>query len=532
MCARADGANIGPAVLVTFLFSDIEGSTELLRRLGPGYPAVLSRYEALVAEACERHGGTVVDSQGDSLFVAFPSGGGLNAAAEAQRSLADEAWPEGVTLRARMGVHSGEAEAVNGRYAGLAVHRAARIGSAAHGGQVLVSATTKELADDLELPHSFRDLGAFPLKDFERPVRLFQLSLDGLPAHFPPPRTGESKRERSRRRRLVLGGAALATLAAAALAFAVLRSDDPGGLPGLSASNSVGVIDPDSNTLVGEIPVGIRPTAITTGEGAVWVVNAGDGTVSKIDPATRAVTKTIPVDHLQDAVAAGEGGVWVVAYGERAGPSQGYPVEAVKISPEFGSEVARVPFDQGATLTPFFVEPIAVGGGWVWAGSQSRIVMIDSAAAVTRGVIEGVDSDAVAWGETGLWIVSSPPGLAEAPGALQRIDPATRASAVSIPIDADSNAVAVGAGSVWVVSRAGSLIRVDPVSNTVEATIAVGFGASGVAANDDGVWVANGGETTVMRVDPKTNKVVATIELGIRPDKIAVGEGAVWVTAY
>jgi YVTN family beta-propeller protein len=512
-------------VLVTFLFSDVEGSTELLRRLGGEYPAVLSRYESLVREACERHGGHVVDTQGDSVFAAFPSGGGLDAAADAQRALAAATWPEGVTLRARMGVHSGEAEAVNGRYAGLAVHRAARIGSAAHGGQVLVSGMTKELADDLELPHSFRDLGAFPLKDFTQPVRLFQLTLDGLPSDFPPPRTGEPEPEPEvrRGRRLILAGAVLSVLVAVLLAVLVLRDEDPGGLPGLSAPNSVGVIDPDTNTLVDEVPVGIRPTAITTGEGAVWVVNYEDQTVSKIDPETHRVVKTVAVTNASSSIAAGGDGVWTVSEPRRFGSWR-----AVRIEPEAAVKVAQTRLPGVAQYLGLVGARIAIGFGSVWAYAQGHLSSIDTHTNTVTGESELETSRDLEAEPEALWNLGFGDSGAD---ALNRIDPDTRSVALSVPIDSSVD-LALGPDAVWVVSLDGFLYRVVPATGTVVARIRVGAGASGVAADDKGVWVANGGETTVMRVDPKTNKVVATIELGIRPDKIAVGEGAVWVTAY
>jgi class 3 adenylate cyclase len=130
---------------VTFLFTDIEGSTGLLKQLGrASYGELLARQQLLLREAFTAHGGEEIDTQGDSFFVAFRSAPDAVAAAVAiQRSLADHEWPDGVEVRVRIGIHTGEAAASGERYVGFSVHRAARIGDAAHGGQVLLSSTTR-----------------------------------------------------------------------------------------------------------------------------------------------------------------------------------------------------------------------------------------------------------------------------------------------------------------------------------------------------------------------------------------------------
>ena len=179
-----------PSGTVTFLFTDIEGSTRLLRRLGDAYETVLSRHQRLLREAFGAGGGREIDTQGDSFFVAFPRAKGAVAAAlAAQRALGKEPWPHGVSVPVRMGMHSAEPTVAAERYVGLAVHRAARICAAGHGGQILLSeATHSLLADDVLPDIRFRDLGAHVLKDIERPERIYQLVVPDLPADFPPPR--------------------------------------------------------------------------------------------------------------------------------------------------------------------------------------------------------------------------------------------------------------------------------------------------------------------------------------------------------
>jgi predicted ATPase/class 3 adenylate cyclase/Tfp pilus assembly protein PilF len=177
-----------PSGTVTFLFTDIEGSTRLLQQLGEKYAILLGEHQQLLRETCELHHGSVVGTQGDSFFVAFPRAvDAINAAVQAQRMLADHPWTDGVDVRVRMGLHTGEAQISLSDYVGIDVHRAARIAAAAHGGQVLLSQRTYELvARDLPDRVRLRDLGEHRLKDLRQPKHLYQLDIAGLPADFPP----------------------------------------------------------------------------------------------------------------------------------------------------------------------------------------------------------------------------------------------------------------------------------------------------------------------------------------------------------
>jgi len=170
-----------PAGTVTFVFTDVEGSTLLLGELGAErYADALSEHRRLVREACARHGGIEVDTQGDAFFLAFPTAlGALEAAADAQRALAEG------PIRVRIGIHTGTPHLTEEGYVGADVHRAARIAAAAHGGQVVVSASTAALVD----PDLLRELGEHRLKDLSRPQELHQLLVEGLPAEFPALRT-------------------------------------------------------------------------------------------------------------------------------------------------------------------------------------------------------------------------------------------------------------------------------------------------------------------------------------------------------
>ncbi|MDQ2690211.1 MAG: adenylate/guanylate cyclase domain-containing protein, partial [Chloroflexota bacterium] len=176
---------------VTFLFTDIEGSTRLLQAHGDVWPDVLERHLQLLRASFEAEGGREVGTEGDSLFVGFPTASGAVAGAvAAQRALAAEPWPAGIELRVRMGLHTGEAGFAADSYAGLNVHRASRIAGAGHGGQVLLSDATRTLAEE-ELPDdvTLRDLGEHRLKDLDQPERLWQLVIAGCRNDFPPVRS-------------------------------------------------------------------------------------------------------------------------------------------------------------------------------------------------------------------------------------------------------------------------------------------------------------------------------------------------------
>ena len=182
-----------PTGTVTFLSSDIEASTAVVRKLGAGYADALRLSREILRNALAEHGGHEVDTQGDSFFVAFTRArDAVLAAVSAQRALAAGEWPQGQQLHVRMGLHTAEPHRWEGGYVGLGVHRAARICAVGHGGQVLLSRSTAGLIDDEDIPGvGLRDLGAHRLKGLDRPERIFQLLVDDLPSEFPPLNTME-----------------------------------------------------------------------------------------------------------------------------------------------------------------------------------------------------------------------------------------------------------------------------------------------------------------------------------------------------
>jgi predicted ATPase/class 3 adenylate cyclase len=178
-----------PTGTVTFLFSDIEGSTRLLQRVGgESYADLRGQHQALLRAAWVAHQGVEIGTEGDSFFVAFPSAPqAVAAAAEATQALSVHAWPEGADIRVRIGLHTGVPLLAGDTYVGLDVHRAARIAAAGHGGQVLLSEATRALVvHELPVGVMLRDLGAHRLKDLQHAEQLFQVVLPGLPSDFSP----------------------------------------------------------------------------------------------------------------------------------------------------------------------------------------------------------------------------------------------------------------------------------------------------------------------------------------------------------
>jgi class 3 adenylate cyclase len=176
-----------PAGTVTFLFADIEGSTRLVQRLGDRYGDLLRDFRRVMRDRLEGHDGQEIDTQGDALFFSFPRArDAVAGSVAAQRALAEYDWPDGTEVRVRMGLHTGEPAVGEEGYHGIDVVRAARICAAGHGGQILLSETTRALTGD-QLPEgvSVHDLGRANLKDVQH-ERIYQLAIEGQPTEFPP----------------------------------------------------------------------------------------------------------------------------------------------------------------------------------------------------------------------------------------------------------------------------------------------------------------------------------------------------------
>jgi class 3 adenylate cyclase len=172
---------------LTFLFTDVEGSTRLLRDLGTTYGLLIRIHRRILQTACTDRAGREMGSEGDAEFFVFRHAeDAVAAAVSAQQKLEGYAWPDGIRLRVRMGLHCGSATVSGGEYVGLAVHEVARICAAAHGGQVICSSAVVEGMEGPGTDVRFSDLGSYRLRDIPDPWTLYQLWSPGLEEHFPP----------------------------------------------------------------------------------------------------------------------------------------------------------------------------------------------------------------------------------------------------------------------------------------------------------------------------------------------------------
>ena len=520
---------------VTFLFTDIEGSTRLLKELGGGYAEVLGEHQRILRAAFAAHGGQEVDTQGDSFFVAFRTANDAVAAAvDAQRDLDAHSWPEGGRVRVRMGLHTGEPKVGGERYVGIGVHRAARIGAAGHGGQVLLSSTTKELAEeDLPPGVTIRDLGERRLKDLDQRQRLYQLVIEGLPSEFGPLRTLDVELKRKRRR--MYAGAALIGAAAAAVAIPVFALGQGGsGSGGVDVvPNSVGVIDPKTNRVTDDVAVGARPAEIVSGEGAVWVANLDDTTVSRIDAKTRRVVRTIPLNVGLTGLASGAGKIWFASAGRNvvvvgAGHTK---IRLGRIDPTFNTVAGTIELKNPAEFGPGGVPgpgPVAAGSSGVWITSSNGVIRVDPA----NGQETQTDADTsfnsalsgIAVGAGATWVSDA------ALNRVLRIDP-TGLLLAKISVGNGPSAIAADRSGVWIADTPDDeVVRIDPTTNAVKTTIKVGHGPTGIAVGAGAVWVANSGDGTVSEIDPQTNAVTRTVTVGGSPAGIIVAGRRVWVS--
>ncbi len=192
--ARASDARSLPRGIVTFLLADIEDSTNLLRQLGPRYARLLADVRRILRGAVRDADGQPVDIRADELFAVFKQAPpALAAAVEIQRAVLSRPWVNGAQVKIRLGLHTGRPTLTDTGYVGLAVHMAARVCSAAHGGQIVMSRFARAAVDGRQAPGiSFRDLGLHQLRGLPEPERLYQAVAAGLPADFPPPRVAEA----------------------------------------------------------------------------------------------------------------------------------------------------------------------------------------------------------------------------------------------------------------------------------------------------------------------------------------------------
>jgi YVTN family beta-propeller protein len=513
--------------IVTFLFTDIEGSTRLVKQLRDRYPEALAEHQALLRTAFAAHAGREIGTQGDSFFVAFPSArNAVLAAVEGQLALLSHVWPKDGEVRVRMGVHTGKASENEGGYTGLAVHRAARICAAGHGGQVLISQAAQTLLEDEEenLSLTLRDLGEQTLKDLDRPVRLYQVEAAGLPTSFPPLRltpepgqtAGTTVAQPLRKRPFTV---AVVTLTIAALlAVAVFVANQQSANTGQQIGpDRIGVIDPESNEIVAEVPVGTKPGPVAVGAGSVWIGNLQDRTVTRVSIKQRSVAKTIALEErTPTGLALGAGALWV-AHGPRG-------------------QLSRVdPRSNRLTKTIDVANPgsrhgtVAVGAGAVWvAYGDSTLAQIDPAGPRVAGATFAGDGPAsIVVGGGSIWVANS------RDSTVTRYNPRTyEGGPIGRPIRVgrQPSGIAYGEEAIWVAEAGDDTVtRINPNTGS-KTTIEVGDGPTAVTVGGGLVWVANTAAGTVSRIDPLSDTVVHTIQVGNAPSGLVFAGDSIWVT--
>lgn len=358
------------------------------------------------------------------------------------------------------------------------------------------------------------ELGLEPsrtLQELERAILTQDPGLDG------PTPTGLSRAARRRRGSLVVAAAAAAILlAVGAVVLGEVRDRGATGLGSVSP-NVVAVIDPETNRVVAQVPVGGRPVAIATGLGAVWVADRDDATVLRIDARTRRVTRTIGLGIEVSDLAVGEDSVWVAG---------GNDSVVVRLSPR-GEIRATIEIPPVRELGGNIVTAVTVGGGAAWAVSAAGLSRIDGrnprpGEPIHIGEVP-VSAVAAVATSNAVWVVVRN-------STVVRVAPAYRATIATLQFGDFLTNIDAGKGEVWVMDDTqGTAWRIDPVTSRAAGSVRTGRGSFDVVVGDGAVWTANPLDGTVSRIDPRTERVVARVRLGHSPVAIAADYGAVWV---
>jgi YVTN family beta-propeller protein len=342
----------------------------------------------------------------------------------------------------------------------------------------------------------------------------------GTPATTrPAPRPTEHARgARGRGRTLIAAGGALLLVAAIAASIVELTRSRAAELR--VVANSLAAINVRSDRIVGVVPVGARPGAVTVGSGSLWVANLDDQTISRIDPGTLRTLRTIELAGSPTDIATSAGGVWVVE-SARAPQANSTSVFVGRIDPEFDTLSGGKRIDN---VIPSGPGAVAADGDSVWVAPSTGLLTRLNAR--TGAVQQRLDPNAspagITIGDGAVWLSDT-----EADDVI-RVD--RTGLLTPIPVGNGPTAITVGAGSVWVVdSLDDAVVRIDPDTQSVMATIPVGRSPAGVAFGAGSVWVANSADGTVTRINPQT-ETATTIAVGGSPQAIAVGGGRAWVT--
>lgn len=514
----------GTRVLAAVLFTDIVKSTEVASRLGDArWKELIARHHALVRRELKRFGGREFDTAGDGFFAGFKEPA---AAIRCACATAEGVRQLGIEIRA--GVHFGECEQSGSKLGGIAVVVGARVMSLGGAGEVLITATTRDLVAGAGF--AFVDRGAHTLKGVEGQWHVLAVSeVDGTARPEPADQLEAAERLAevqpsavlsrgwlaSHRWRVALGFVVVLALIAAALPSlrsgsgsidagtnSIARLDGQDGSlervtalgqrPGASVIGlgSLWVVEPDqgvvarlnldNGSIIDKIPVGASPAGIAVDDGSVWVTNAGDGTLSRIDAETGAVSDPIRVGTGPSGIAVGDDGVlWVTD------PIRG---ELLRVDPVSGA-VEPVPLaGQPSGVT------VASDGVWVTyaPAGVARVGLEDASVTLTQSV--GNDPTAVLQAFDSIWVANA------LDGTVSRLEPSSGSVETSIPVGEGPSALVAAEGSVWVANELdGSISAIDPSTDTADRTVPVSGAAVSLAADSEGLWLAVGPSATQHR---------------------------------
>jgi len=512
----------GSSGIRAFLIADVRGYTLFTQERGDEAAAKLAAKFAEAARAhVEERGGSVIELRGDEALAVFESPRqAIRAAVELQARFIEETLADpSLPLTVGIGLDAGEAVPLEQGYRGGALNLAARLCGLAEAGETLASQELVHLARRIEGVR-FVDRGEAHFKGLSDPVRVIKVLPEGEdPALLLKPilaartRDHPSPKKPSFPRSLLSGRRLLVAILAVALIAVgtplVLSQRGAGGLRSIDA-NAVGLIDPETNRIIDQVLVGATPSHLAVGEGAVWVINAGGGTVSRIDPAKESVVQTISVGSGPSGIAVGGGAVWV---------ANGLGGTVSRIDPGTNTVVRTIPVGNGPVGVVF-----GAGSLWVANTDDNTIARISAETSSVAETLK-ISGTELAFGVGALWASD------KAANRVSRIDPATGSVVATIAVGNGPAGLAFGDGAAWIANTLdGTVSRIDPTANSVTATIPVGDGPSAIAVGAGAVWVSNEFGGTVVRIDPVKNQVVRTIPVGNHPKGVAVVNGGVLVS--
>ncbi len=504
-------------VLASVLFTDIVGSTERAAQIGDRrWQELVARHHRVVRAQLKRFRGREIDTAGDGFFATFDSPAQAIGCA---LGIMDALRPLNIDIRA--GVHFGELELSGSdrKVGGIAVHTGARVAAMAGAGEILVTATVRELVAGSDF--EFEDRATVSLKGVPGDWHLFAVvrpeAAETIETAAESVQPATAARARLSRLWAVIGLAAVIGLVAVGAAILLPPLLAGPVRPGV---NTVGYIPPTANAFALAVPVGAHPNGLAIGDGAVWVTNFSDQTLSRIDLASRKVTAAPSIGGQPTGVTLGAGAVWITT---RFGLTSGENGSVVRFST---GQVTREPFIPVGNG----VEAIAFGADAVWVADELREVVLEIDPAtnvVLREVPVGRSPGAIAVGAGSIWVTSV------LDRTVWRIDPITYTVQAQIAVAAPTS-LAVTEDVAWVTSETTDTVtRIDTATNGATLYEGKGDGPRSVAVAGDSVWVALGAAGQVIRIDAASGEILARLDVDGFPDAIAVDDqGGVWVAVH